>query len=154
LKPNADRNPVGSEAGPRMKRNPQPENKPMTNDRKGSTYFEFAKHTDEDIYGGRFAGVKTTVVTGSTPGSAFPQMPEGTPWSNDPVGPEPPLGVAIDQQDATGEHHEIAASTPASVGLNAGVVGGTPTPAPESRSAMSPVADGVGVGRARFLRRA
>jgi hypothetical protein len=45
-------------------------------------------------------------VVGSTPGPSYPPLPESSPWHGpDPVGPEPPLGYAIDampELDPTG----------------------------------------------------
>jgi hypothetical protein len=79
------------------------------NDRKVmATYHSFANSEIADERGGRFATLDKPVVTGSTPGSAFPQMPAGNPWREEPIGPEPfvdgrgegnVLGYAIDRPD-------------------------------------------------------
>jgi hypothetical protein len=57
---------------------------------------------------GRFAN--ETVVVGSRSGPIYPNLPEGNPWSSDPVPPEEPLGWSVEAQEPTGEPFEIAAS--------------------------------------------
>jgi hypothetical protein len=72
----------------------------LENDRKvreqqqAGTFFS---HTHpEDEVGGRFARVSPMTIVGATPIPKYPQLPSG-PWSgSDPVGQEPPTGVAID----------------------------------------------------------
>ena len=92
----------------------------MENERKvGSSYFHHAQASADDDRGGRFAAVNPTSVTGSTPASQYPRQPATPPWSHDPCGLEPSLGYVIDQQEAVGEPHEIAASL-ASTSVDAG----------------------------------
>jgi hypothetical protein len=52
--------------------------------------------------GGRFA--KDTIVSGT---EASVRYPAGPAWTRDQVGIEPPLGVAIDDLEPTGNAHEI-----------------------------------------------
>src|SRR6202042_2564080 len=56
--------------------------------------------------GGRFA--KDTIVSGT---EASVHYPPGPTWTRDQVGLEPPLGVAIDDLEPTGNAHEIEHST-------------------------------------------
>lgn len=83
------------------------ERRKLTEERRLKTYHGYAQHTDEDIYGGRYAKVNTTVVTGAGPGSAFPQLPDG-PWAKNELPDEPlingtsegnVLGYEIDKPD-------------------------------------------------------
>ena len=112
------------------------ERRKLIEERRLQTYHGYAQHTDEDIYGGRYAKVNTTVVTGGGPGSALPQLPDG-PWAKNELPDEPlingagegsVLGYEIDRPDA-----------PASAPAGAGEGGG-------SRDDTSP-------GPAKFLRR-
>jgi hypothetical protein len=64
----------------------------MTNDAKpkrSETYYGRA-HANAFL-----EGEQSKENTLSSPQS-YPKLPPSSPWSNDPVGPEPPLGVAID----------------------------------------------------------
>jgi len=82
----------------------------MRNNRKVmGTYHSFAQAEALDDRGGRFAVLDKPAVTGSSPTPTYPQMPAGSPWANDPVGPEPlidgrgegdRLGYEIDRPDA------------------------------------------------------
>ena len=82
----------------------------MHNNRKVmATYHSFAQAEALDDRGGRFAVLDKPAVTGSSFTPTYPQMPAGSPWANDPVGPEPlidgsgegdRLGYAIDRPDA------------------------------------------------------
>jgi len=66
----------------------------MTNSNDGATYLDRAR-VDEQIVGhGRFANELSAKVP-SVP--IYPAQPENSPWSSDPVGPEPPLGFKMDQ---------------------------------------------------------
>lgn len=40
----------------------------------------------------------------------YPAQPASSPWSGDPTGIEPPLGVAIDEMEPTGTAAEVAKS--------------------------------------------
>jgi len=76
----------------------------MTNkDRKGSTYSALS-----DLFspprGGRYKIPEATSVdNGPKIGTGWNKL-----WTNDP--PEPPLGWSVEEQEPTGEQHEIAAS--------------------------------------------
>jgi len=134
------------------------ERRKLIEERRLKTYHGHAQHTDEDIYSGRYASVNTTVVTGAAPGSAFPQLPDG-PWAKNELPDEPPLGLAIDEQEAVGEPHEIAASQSATlasdIGLHTGVVAAPPSPSEQEFRRHAPVDLAAGgCGRRRFARRA
>ena len=76
-------------------------------DRKGSSYSALSDLSDPPR-GGRYKASKPG------PGSADDGPKIGTPWNklwaNDPV--EPPLGWSVEEQEPTGEQHEVAASKP------------------------------------------
>ncbi len=61
----------------------------------GSTYLDRAKVEAEQEMrtGGRFKNEIAARVTGVP---TYPPQPADSPWHHDPVGPEPPLGVAVD----------------------------------------------------------
>jgi hypothetical protein len=82
----------------------EPEN--MTNkDRKASTYSALSDLSDPPR-GGRYKIDKPrSVDDGPTIGTPWNSL-----WKNDP--PEPPLGWSVEEQEPTGEQHEIAASKP------------------------------------------
>jgi len=72
---------------------------------KSSTFFS---HTHDDLeMGGRFAKQIPQNVVGATP---VPSYPAAAPWSVDPCGTEPSLGVDVNEMQPTGEPHEIAKS--------------------------------------------
>src|SRR5262245_23883716 len=77
-------------------------------ERRGSTYM--GQTQDLDDYGGRYAKVSRTVVTGTPPTPLMPQQPPTSPWAVEPIGPEAPIGYCVDEQVPTGEVHEQAAS--------------------------------------------
>src|SRR5262245_7924583 len=62
-----------------------------TNDK--DTFFSRAR-ADADQLGGRFKKVTETRVTGVP---SYPQQPASSPWANDPVPPEAPLGFSVDE---------------------------------------------------------
>jgi len=94
----------------------------MRNNRKVmGTYHSFAQAEALDDRGGRFAVLDKPAVTGSSPTPTYPQMPAGSPWANDPVGPEPlidgsgesdRLGYAIDRPDAPPSSQDGSESRP------------------------------------------
>jgi len=76
----------------------------LAEDRRGKTYQGRAIAELSDV-GGRFSAVTKQSVTGSTPAQQYPRQPATSPFSGDPVGPEPlidgrgegdRLGYAID----------------------------------------------------------
>jgi len=64
-------------------------------ERRGQTYLGQSEGIDSD-FGGRFAKVRTTVITGTDPIPRYPQMPAGSPWARDLVGQEPPIDRSED----------------------------------------------------------
>jgi hypothetical protein len=70
----------------------------------GETYFERAQVDLEAELGGRFAKPRP-MVSGEVP-----EQPATSPWSRDPVGREPPLGIDVNAVEPVGEAHEIEAS--------------------------------------------
>lgn len=74
--------------------------------RKGATYFDLAA-AEAGVARGRFTAREKSTVVGST---AAPSYPAGPNWSADPVGQEPPTGVAIDQMEPVGEAIEVRRS--------------------------------------------
>jgi hypothetical protein len=58
-----------------------------------NTYLAHAQADADLASGGRFAKVEATRVTGVP---RFPALPTSSPWSRDPVPPEPPLGQDVD----------------------------------------------------------
>jgi hypothetical protein len=75
---------------------------------KGGTYHQFAA-SEAGAVGGRFAAESKQRVVGSGP-VAYPQLPETSPWHNDPVPAEEPLGVDINMVEAVGTYAEIEKS--------------------------------------------
>jgi hypothetical protein len=102
-----------------MKMTNADERKRQIEERRAKTYHGHALHTDEDIYGGRFATINTTTVVGTKPTVEYPAMPDG-PWKSEPIGTEAPLGYSVEDQEPVGETFEVAASQ----------TGETATPAP------------------------
>jgi hypothetical protein len=78
-------------------------------ERRGQTYM--GQVTDLEM-GGRFAELPKATVTGTEPVPMVPQQPAGSPWKADPVGPEPPLGYNVDDQEPVGEVHERKVDDP------------------------------------------
>jgi len=68
-------------------------------ERRGRTYMGQAMADDLDL-GGRYAKVHTTTVIGNSPVS-YPQLPADSPWARNELPDEPPLGLAIDEQEAS-----------------------------------------------------
>ena len=69
-----------------------------------NTYFERAQADVEAELGGRWAKPRP-MMSGQVP-----MQPEGSPWSYDPVGPEPPLGYSVDEMEPVGSPHEVERS--------------------------------------------
>ncbi len=91
---------------------------------------------DEDR-GGRFALASKKPIGAPV---AYPQLPESSPWSNDPVGDERPLGFEIDAMEPVGTEAEITRS-----------IAGTPLTAPTE---SSPAVETGGVPAPSLRRRA
>jgi hypothetical protein len=80
----------------------------MVEERRGKTYMGHALDAELEM-GGRFARVNTTTVVGSAP-IQYPAQPATSPWHSEPIGPEPPLGYSVDDQEPVGEMFERAPS--------------------------------------------
>jgi len=94
----------------------QPERKRiLANDRaNASTLHDFAQSQADEV-GGRFA--RPTQVTGKDPATLYPKLPTCSPWSRDPVPPEPPYGQDISEPPQVGEWWEIENSLDADLEL-------------------------------------
>ena len=94
----------------------QPERKRiLANDHaNASTLHDFAQSQADEV-GGRFA--RPTQVTGKDPATLYPKLPTCSPWSRDPVPPEPPYGQDISEPPQVGEWWEIENSLDADLGL-------------------------------------
>jgi hypothetical protein len=74
-----------------------------------TTYFRQSQiHQDLDAPGGRFREKETTVGADLVP--QYPRLPSSSPWSGDPVGVEPPLGIDVNFQEPCGEAFEVERS--------------------------------------------
>jgi hypothetical protein len=105
----------------------------LLEERRLRTYHGHARHTDEDLYSGRFKQVTTTNVVGSGPIS-YPQQPTGSPWAKDECPPEPSLGYSVEEQEPVGEMFEREAP----VISRQGAEGGGPTQAVPNSKLISP----------------
>jgi hypothetical protein len=67
----------------------------MTDETEGVTFFQIAQANagQERRSAGRYAQEIGTKVTGVP---TYSQLPENSPWREDPVGPEPPLSGPLD----------------------------------------------------------
>ena len=81
----------------------------------------------QDEVGGRWA--KPTQVSGKDPATLYPKLPTTSPWSNDPVPPEAPLGIDISEPPIVGESWEVEASLDREFGLQRSLRDGVATPA-------------------------
>src|SRR5262245_62969351 len=84
----------------------------MAEERRLKTYMGHALDAELEM-GGRFAKVRTTTVTGSSPIS-YPTQPTHSPWHSNPYPEEPPLGYSVDAMEPVGEPHERTASATSS----------------------------------------
>jgi hypothetical protein len=75
-----------------------------------STYFGHANDVELEM-GGRFAKLTPTSVIGASARSVYPQQPEGSPWRDDPVPNEMPLGYSVEEHEVVGEAHERTGSS-------------------------------------------
>jgi len=57
---------------------------------------------------GRYA--KPFTVIGTEPTPHYPKLPTSSPWHDDPVPPEEPLGYSVDETPIVGEVEEVQAS--------------------------------------------
>jgi hypothetical protein len=79
----------------------------MENDRKDRSTYSGLSDLSEPPRGGRYK-IPSSVDDG--PSGLKIGIPWNNLWANDP--PEPPLGWSVEEQEPTGEQHEIAASKP------------------------------------------
>jgi hypothetical protein len=71
-----------------------------------NTYRAHAEASIDEDRGGRFALVrKPATIVGAGP-IAYPRLPEDSPWSSNPLPPEPPLGYSVDDLEPVGEVFE------------------------------------------------
>jgi hypothetical protein len=118
----------------------------LAEDRRASTYFHQAQSSLDDLSGGRYGPVTKSQVVGASP-VAYPRLPSDAPSNQMAMMPEePPLGYRIDDQEPTGQPHELAKSLQASSTLGTGVDGVAPT------STSAGDAGGVGA-QPKFRRR-
>jgi hypothetical protein len=75
--------------------------------RNASTLHQFAQSEAGEV-GGRFA--KPATVNASQQAVHYPRLPTSSPWANDPVPPEEPLGIDVSEAPIVGEPHEVLAS--------------------------------------------
>ena len=103
----------------------------MTNkDRKASTYSALSDLSDPPR-GGRYK-IPSSTDDGPKIGTPWNKL-----WANDP--PEPPLGWSVEEQEPTGEQHEIAASkSPGQVIAPGGSSDGPTTAEVEPRVSSKP----------------
>jgi hypothetical protein len=80
----------------------------LRNDVRAATYAGRAEAEADEIQG-RFAAIEKATVIG-TGVSDYPRLPE-TNWTHDPVPPEAPLGLSVEDHEPVGEVGEIAASS-------------------------------------------
>ena len=72
---------------------------------------------EANMIGGRWATESQTRVVGS--GVEYPQLPPDSPWRDDPVPVEPPLGINVDEMVPVGEAFEVERSLrESSAGMN------------------------------------
>jgi hypothetical protein len=90
----------------------------------------------QDEVGGRWQKQVPTQVSGKDPATLYPKLPTSSPWANDPVPPEEPLGIDVSEPVITGEPHELEASLNSDLGWRKTIQDGVPPAAgpPVSRS--------------------
>jgi hypothetical protein len=93
----------------------------------GSTFSQFAEAEAAEARG-RYSAVNAASVVGSSP-NVSAQYPAAADWTRDPVGPEMPLGVSINEMPSCGEQHELKASVP------------SPEPSPAQATDPGPASD-------------
>jgi hypothetical protein len=64
-------------------------------------------HAAAESAGGRYAAVIRTHLTGSDSVPWVPPQPSSSPWANEPVGHERPLGFSVDEVPPVGEVFEL-----------------------------------------------
>src|SRR5262245_16943788 len=95
----------------------------LAEDRLATTYHSASQAFVDEERGGRFAALEKPTVTGSSGAVRYPRQREGSPWRDDPVGVEPPLGFDVNTIEPVGEVHERAGTSPSSSAETAASVG-------------------------------
>jgi hypothetical protein len=90
----------------------QAERKSLVGSDQATTYHKLG-NLDLSL-GGRFAAGGD--VSGAEEATHYPRQPESSPWSHDPVPPEPALGFSVEEVEPCGTPAEIAASLAQSAG--------------------------------------
>jgi hypothetical protein len=80
-----------------------------------------------DESGGRWQKQTPTNVIGSSPVS-YPRLPASSPWANDPVPPEEPLGIDVTEAPIVGESFEVEQSLNAEFAWRKTIRDGAPDP--------------------------
>ena len=87
---------------------------PFNNNSSQAERKQFVKDSYHNRYqdeaGGRWQKQTPTQVTGKDPATLYPKLPSNSPWSSDPVPPEPPYGQDISEPPIVGESWEVEAS--------------------------------------------
>src|SRR6516162_6405898 len=79
----------------------------LRNDLRANTFAGRAQAEADEIQG-RWAQEHKAAVIGAGP-VEYPRLPENS-WTHDPVPPEGPLGVSVEDHEPVGEPREILAS--------------------------------------------
>jgi hypothetical protein len=87
--------------------NEQRERRDLAGSTSATTFHQLASLGDQSL-GSRFAAGGE--VSGAQEETHYPRLPEGSPWSHDPVPPEAPLGFSVEDVEPCGTSAEIAAS--------------------------------------------
>ena len=113
-----------------------------------ATLHQFAQSEANEI-SGRWA--KPTTVNASQQAVHYPRLPTSSPWSSDPVGPEPPYGQDISEPPVVGESWKIEKSLDRDFGVARSIRDGVPSatgvmprlskPTPDSEVERAPSAD-------------
>jgi hypothetical protein len=78
----------------------------LRQDKLNNTLYGRAQLEIEQLNTGRFA--KANPSHSALP--EYPKLPENSPWANDPVPPEEPLGIDVEATPVVGEAFEVQAS--------------------------------------------
>jgi len=89
-----------------------------------ATLHQFAQSEANEI-SGRWA--KPTTVNASQKAVHYPRLPTSSPWSSDPVGPEPPYGQDISEPPVVGESWKIEKSLDRDFGVARSIRDGVPS---------------------------
>jgi len=107
--------------------------------RRGSTFHQYAQSQADEINQGRFAAIGSPRVVGSQP-NVSSQYPAAAAHQRDPVGVEPPLGIDINAMP-TDDPSAVSVSFPATEATGAPATDSAP-----SSELVPPLADDVEPG--------